>query len=392
MTYNFYAKRDTYEEDHYAFRDMVRAYLDRHVVDNITKWESDNDIPRDAIHAAGEQGLMSVSVDEAYGGAGIDDYRFRQIAIEEFARVGATSLASAVGTHTDIVVPYFEHLGTDEQKQRWLPKLASGEWLAAIAMTEPGAGSDLRGIRTTAVRDGDDWVINGSKTFITNGMHAHLIVVAARTPDDAHPKGGGYTLFVVEDDREGFSRGRRLEKVGMHAQDTAELAFENVRIPDENRLSEVHTGLHELMSHLPLERLSIAVTAAAGARAALNWTVDYINERRAFGQAIADFQNTQFQIADMVTRLEVTQSYVDDCVAKHNRGELTPVDAAKAKWWATETHKDIVDRCLQLFGGYGYMLEYPIARAFCDTRVTTIYGGTTEIMKMLIARDVLGTK
>lgn len=392
MAYNFYEKRDIYEDDHYAFRDMVRAFLDKHVVDNITKWEEEGNIPREVVQMAGEQGLLGISVDENYGGGGIDDFRFRAIAIEEFARVGATSLASTIATHTDIVIPYFEHLGTEEQKERWLPQLAGGEYLAAIAMTEPGAGSDLRGMRTTAVKDGDDWVINGSKTFITNGIHADLIVVAARTPDESHPKGGGITLFVVESDRPGFSRGRRLEKLGMHAQDTAELAFENVRIPDANRLGELHNGLRQLMSHLPLERLSIGVTGAAGARAALNLTTDYVLERKAFGQAIAEFQNTQFEIADMVTRLEVTQAYIDSCIEKLNRGELSAVDAAKAKWWATETHKDIVDRCLQLFGGYGYMMEYPIARAYADARVTTIYGGTTEIMKMLIARDVLGTR
>lgn len=392
MTYNLYEPRELFDEEHLAFRDMVRSFLDRHVAGNIEKWERDGEIPRDILNKAGEQGLFGLASDEKYGGGGAEDFRFRLAAIEEFARVGATSLAATIATHSDIVLPYIEHLATDEQKERWMPQLVSGEWISAIAMTEPGAGSDLRGIKTTAVKDGDDWVLNGTKIFISNGISSHLIVVATRTNDPAHPKGGGITLFVVEEGMPGFSRGRRLEKIGMHAQDTAELVFEKVRVPSTNVLGELHLGLNQLMSHLPLERLSIAVQACAGARAAISWTLDYVKEREAFGQPIANFQNTQFVIAELVTQLEVMQAYVDAAVLKLNEGKLSAVDAAKAKWYTTEAHKKIVDSALQLFGGYGYMTEYPIARAFADTRVTTIYGGTTEIMKWLVARDVLGVK
>lgn len=392
MTYNLYAQRDIFDEEHIAFRDMVRAFLDRHVAGHIEEWERAGEIPREILDKAGEQGLFGLASDEKYGGGGAEDFRFRVMAIEEFARAGATSLAATIATHSDIVLPYIEHLATEEQKDRWMPQLVSGEWIAAIAMTEPGAGSDLRGMKTTAVRDGDDYVLNGTKIFITNGIHSHLVVVAAKTPDPEHPKGGGITLFVVEEGMAGFSRGRRLEKIGMHAQDTAELVFEDVRVPAANILGEKHKGLNQLMSHLPLERLSIAVAACAGARAAINWTLDYVKERHAFGQEIAQFQNTQFVIAELVTQLEIMQAYVDNAVLKLNEGTFTAVDAAKAKWYTTEAHKQIVDRALQLFGGYGYMTEYPIARAFADTRVTTIYGGTTEIMKWLVARDVLEVK
>ncbi|MBZ8176496.1 acyl-CoA dehydrogenase [Corynebacterium poyangense] len=389
MSYDFYAPRDIYEEEHYAFRDMVRAFLDRHVVGHIDEWEDNHEVPQDVVEKAGAQGMIGIMSDEEYGGGGEKDFRYRMIAYEEFMRVGATSLNATISVHADIVLPYFEHLATPEQKQRWLPQLISGEWMASIAMTEPGAGSDLRGIKTTATKQGDHWVLNGNKIFITNGLRSHLVVVAARTPDDSHPKGGGYTLFVVEEGMEGFQRGRKLSKIGLHGQDTAELIFDNVKVPEENILGELHVGLHSLMSHLPLERLSLAAIAGAGARAALSWTTQYVQERKAFGQAIADFQNTQFQLADMVARLEATQAYIDAAVLKLNRDELGPVDAAKAKLIATEEHKSIVDRCLQFFGGYGYMLEYPIARAFADTRVSTIYGGTSEIMKLLIARDLL---
>ncbi|GAB3082432.1 acyl-CoA dehydrogenase family protein [Corynebacterium aquatimens] len=388
--YDLYAPRDIFDEDHIEFRNLTRDFLDKHVEGHVLEWEQNKWVPEEVIREAGEQGIFSVLVDENYGGAGLTDFRFRQIAQEEFSRYGADSLAGIISVHADIIIPYYEHLGTEEQKQKWVPGLATGELISAVAMTEPGAGSDLRGMKTTAVRDGDDWVLNGSKTFISNGMRCDLVIVAARTPDENHPQGGGITLFVVEDGMEGFSRGRKLEKIGSHAADTAELSFENVRVPDANRLGEVHKGLHSLMSHLPLERLSIAIGACAGARAALNWTIEYVTQRKAFGQPIAAFQNTQFEIAEMITKLEVSQAYVDAAVLKYNAGELTAVDAAKAKWWATDIQKDIVDRCLQLFGGYGYMMEYPIGRSYINSRVQTIYGGTNEIMKLIIGREVFG--
>jgi alkylation response protein AidB-like acyl-CoA dehydrogenase len=387
-----YARRDLFEDEHEAFRDSVRAFLARQVVDHVEEWEEAESIPRQVWKEAGAQGFIGLPVGVEHGGGGVDDYRFRVAMIEEAARVGATSMAAGFSTHTDIVLPYLVDLATPEQASRWLPALASGEHIGAIAMTEPGAGSDLRGIRTTARRDGQDWVINGAKTFITNGINADVVVVVARTDPDPDAGSRAFSLIVVEDGTEGFSRGRRLKKVGQKAQDTAELSFTDVRVGPDAVLGEVGAGLPALMSHLPLERASIAVTACASARAAISWTIDYVKERHAFGRSIAEFQNTQFTIAEMVTELEVTQAYVDDAVLRLNAGTFSAVDAAKAKWWATEMHKRVVDRCVQLFGGYGYMLEYPIARAFADTRVTTIYGGTTEIMKTIIARDVLGVR
>ena len=386
---DLYASRDLFEDDHRSFRATVRAFLDRHVVPNIETWENEEDIPRAIWQMAGDQGFLGLRVAEEYGGGGVPDYRYRVALIEEAARVGATSMAAGFSTHTDIAIPYVEDLATEDQAKRWLPGMVDGTTIGAIAMTEPGTGSDLRGIRTTARREGDGWILNGAKTFITNGIHSDLVVVVARTDGAADAGSNAFSLFVVESGTQGFTRGRRLKKIGLKAQDTAELSFDEVRLPLDALLGEEGRGLHALMSHLPLERISIAVTACAGTRAALAWTIDYIRERHAFGKSIAEFQNTQFVVAELVTELEVTQSYVDDAVRRLNAGALSAVDAAKAKWWATEMHKRAVDRCVQLFGGYGYMLEYPIARAFADTRVTTIYGGTTEIMKTLVARDVL---
>lgn len=392
MTYDLFARRALFDDDHEGFRDSVKEFLDRRVAPLIGKWEEDEDIPREVVSAAGELGLLGLVIPAEYDGGGEPDYRFRAVAIEEFARVGATSLASTISTHADIVVHYIVDLATPEQAERWLPGLATGDLLGAIAMTEPAAGSDLRGIATTAVRDDDGWILNGSKTFISNGIHSNLVIVVART--DRSPDAGSkaFTLFVVEEGTPGFERGRRLKKVGAHAQDTAELSFQDVRIPDSNRLGEVGRGLHALMAHLPLERLTIAVGAVAGARAALAWTIDHVTTRTAFGKTLAEFQNTQFVIAELVTELEIVQSYIDEAIARFGRGELSAVDAAKAKWYASEFHKRTVDRSLQLFGGYGYMTEYPIARAYADVRVTTIYGGATEIMKSLIAREVLGVR
>ncbi|MEU4422165.1 acyl-CoA dehydrogenase family protein [Actinoplanes sp. NPDC024001] len=383
---DLYARRSLFDDEHEAFRDSVKEFVAREVAAHVDDWEEAAEIPRRVWRVAGELGYLGLPVPEEFGGGGIGDYRFRVAMIEETARAGANSLAAGFAAQTDVVLPYFIDLAAGEQRQRWLPKLASGEHIGAIAMTEPGTGSDLKGIRTSAVRDGDGWVINGAKTFITNGINADLVVVVARTGD------GAFSLFVVEDGTAGFTRGRKLRKLGLKAQDTAELIFDDVRVGDDALLGQQGRGLHALMSHLPLERLNIAVTACAGTRAALAWTIGYVRDRRAFGKPLADFQNTQFAVAEMVTELEVTQAYVDDAVLRLNAGELSAVDAAKAKWWATEMHKRVVDRCLQLHGGYGYMLEYPIARAYADTRVTTIYGGTTEIMKLIIARDVLETR
>jgi long-chain-acyl-CoA dehydrogenase len=389
---DLYAPRALFDDEHESFRDSVREFLTREVTPHIEEWEEAGDIPRSVWSRAGEQDMLGLPVPEEYGGGGVSDFRFRAAMIEELSRVGATSLAAGFSCHTDIIIPYFVDLSTPEQAKRWLPPLASGEHISAIAMTEPGTGSDLQGIRTTARRSGDGWVLNGSKTFISNGIHADVVIVVARTSDDPDAGSRAFSLFVVEEGMPGFTRGRRLKKVGLKAQDTAELSFDDVQLGPEAMLGGEGEGLYALMSHLPMERISIAVTACAGTRAALAWTIDYVHQRRAFGKEIAEFQNTQFAIAEMVTELEITQAYVDDAILRLNRGELSAVDAAKAKWWATEMHKRTVDRCVQLHGGYGFMLEYPIARAYADTRITTIFGGTTEIMKTIIARDVLGVR
>ncbi|MET7425566.1 acyl-CoA dehydrogenase family protein [Dactylosporangium sp. NPDC005555] len=393
MSKDLWARRPFFTADHEAFRATVAEFLSRHVTEHVESWDEAGIIPREPWSEAGRQGLLGINAPEAYGGGGsLRDFGFRCAMMEEFAKVGATSLGSGFSAHADIVLPYFFDLATPEQAERWVPALCSGAAVGAIAMTEPGTGSDLQGIRTTARRDGDNWVLNGAKTFITNGIHSDLVVVVARTDPDPDARSRAFSLLVVERGTPGFERGRKLDKVGLRSQDTAELFFDDAIVPASNVLGEAGRGLHHLMSHLPLERLGIAVAACAGARAALGWTIDYVTSRRAFGEPVASFQNTRFAIAEMLTELEVSQAYVDDAVLRFNRGELNAVDAAKAKWWATEMHKRLVDRCVQLFGGYGYMREYPIARAYADTRVTTIYGGTTEIMKHIIARDVLETR
>ena len=310
--------------------------------------------------------------------------------MEELARVCAASVSSGFGLQDDIAIPYIVDLGTDEQKARWLPRMAAGECIGAIGMTEPGAGSDLQGIRTSAVRDGDDWVVSGAKTFITNGINADLVIVVARTDPGAGSR--GFSLLVLERGMPGFSRGRQLDKIGLHAQDTAELFFDDARVPAANLLGREGGGFVHLMERLPLERMSIAMMALASLRAALDWTVEYTRQRTAFGQPIAAFQNTAFELATAVTEVDVLEAYLDKAVLALNEGELSAVDAAKAKLWATEVQRRVLDRCLQLFGGYGYMTEYPIARAYADARVQTIYGGTSEIMKTIIAREVTGLR
>jgi len=324
-------------------------------------------------------------VPEEYGGMEANDYRFNAVLTEELAKVNMT-LPSCVGIHADIVAPYLVHLTNEEQKKRWLPDFCSGDLLTAIGMTEPGGGSDLAGLKTTAVRDGDDWVINGAKTFITNGGSADLVVVAASTDKEKRAK--GISLFGVDTKSEGFSVGRVLDKVGQDESDTAELAFEDVRVSNDDLIGELDTGFISMMQFLPQERLGSAITNLAHAAQILEETVEYTKERKAFGQAIGSFQANQFLLAELVTQVEVTQAYVDVCIMKHTRGELTPVDAAKAKWWTSQVQNDVLDHCVQLHGGYGYMNEYRVARAWRDARVTKIWAGSNEIMKMLIGRDL----
>ncbi|GLW96357.1 acyl-CoA dehydrogenase family protein [Microtetraspora sp. NBRC 16547] len=377
-------QRDLFEEEHLLFRETVREFLAREVVPHHPQWEKDGIVPREVWKKAGEIGMFGFSVPEEYGGAGITDFRYNAVVVEEIIRIGASGLGFSL--HNDVMAPYFVDLTNDEQKPRWLPGFASGELITAVAMTEPGAGSDLQGIRTTAVRDGDHYVVNGQKTFITNGINSDLVVVVTKTDPAAGAR--GTTLLVVERGMEGFTRGRNLDKIGMHAQDTAELFFDNVRVPVANRLGDADgQGFIQLMNNLPQERLSIAVGAVASAEAVLETTIEYCKNRTAFGRSIGSFQNTRFVLAELATEVEIARHYVDKCITALNRRELTVVDAAKAKWWTTELQNKVIDRCLQLHGGYGYMTEYPVAKAWLDSRVQTIYGGTTEIMKEIIGRS-----
>ncbi|MFJ2512585.1 acyl-CoA dehydrogenase family protein [Streptomyces griseoviridis] len=379
------ATRDLYTPDHEAFRDTVRAFLAKEVLPHHARWEQEGVVSREVWRAAGERGLLGLAVPEEYGGGGTDDFRYSAVLIEEFARAGASGLA--ISLHNDIVGPYLTTLATEEQKRRWLPGHTSGRLVTAVAMSEPGAGSDLQGIRTTATDEGDHYLLNGSKTFISNGILADLVVVVARTT----PEGGraGQSLLVVERGMPGFERGRNLDKIGQKAQDTAELFFRDVRVPKENLLGEENRAFPALMAHLAQERLAIAVGAAATAEHVLGLTLTHVKNREAFGHPLAHLQHIRFEAAEMATECAVTRGFVDQCVLDHCRGQLDAVRAAMAKWWATELQKRVADRCLQLHGGYGYMTEYPVARAFLDGRVQTIYGGTTEIMKEIIGRSLL---
>ncbi len=378
-------KREIYNDDHEAFRSSVREFLDREVVPHLEEYQAAHALPREFWLAAGKQGFLGLEVPEEYGGSEAGDYRFNTVLTEELAKVNM-SLPSCLGIHADIVAPYLVHLTSEEQKKRWLPGFCSGELLTAIGMTEPSGGSDLAALKTTAVRDGDDWVLNGSKTFITNGYSADLVVVAARTSPEK--KARGITLFAVESALEGYSRGRKLDKVGQDESDTAELFFENVRVPHDHIIGELDQGFIHMMNWLPQERLGSAVTNLAHARQILDETVTYTKDRKAFGQSIGQFQHNKFLMADLVTRVEVTQAYVDQCVLAHCKGELTPIDAAKAKWWTAQVQNDVLDHCVQLHGGYGFMNEYRVARAWRDARVTKIWAGSNEIMKELIGRDL----
>jgi len=363
----------------------VREFLRREVLPNVDDHARDHGFGRKLWLAAGEQGLLGLAVPEEYGGAGAGDYRFNAVLIEELAAVNM-ALASCLSIHVDVCAGYLVDFTTPQQKRRWLPGVASGETITAIAMTEPSGGSDLAALRTSATREGDGWRINGSKTFITNGNSADLVIVAARTTPGAGAR--GISLFGVETDRPGFSRGRLLDKVGMPEADTAELVFEDVLVPAENLIGEFDQGFKQMMVNLPTERLGAAVGNLAHARAILDETLAYVKDRKAFGQPVGSFQHNKFLLADLVTRAEVTQSFVDDCVAAHAVGELTAVDAAKAKWWTADVQGQILDACLQLHGGYGFMNEYRVARAWKDARVTRIWAGSNEIMKEIIGRDL----
>jgi len=377
-------RRTLFEPEHDLFRAAFRAFVEREIAPFHAEWERAGAVPRDLWQAAGRQGFLCMDVPEEYGGAGARDYRFNVVIGEELWRAGATGPGFVL--HTDIVVPYITNYGTPEQRQRWLPRCVSGECITAIAMTEPGAGSDLAAIRTTARRDGDAYLLNGQKTFISNGILNDLVIVAAKTNPEAGHK--GISLLVVERDMPGYERGRRLEKIGLHAQDTAELFFHNVRVPRDHLLGEEGQGFRYLMEQLPRERLAIAVGAVAAAEAALEQTIRYCREREAFGRPIGALQSVRFTLAELVTEVQIGRVFVDQCVLALNRGELTAETAAMAKWWTTELQQRVVHACLQLHGGYGYMREYPIARAFLDARVQTIYGGTTEIMKEIIGRSL----
>ena len=373
---------DIYTQEHEDFRQTVRTFFEKEVVPNDAQWEKDGIVPRELWLKAGETGLLCFDVPEEYGGPGVNDFRYNAIMSEEQTRAGSNGPGFSV--HTDIIVPYLSAIANDEQKKRWLPGCVTGETITAIAMTEPGAGSDLQGIRTTAVDKGDHYVVNGSKTFISNGINADLVIVVARTDPDAGHK--GISLIVVERGMEGFERGRNLDKIGLHAQDTAELSFTDVVVPKENLLGEEGQGFVYLMQNLPQERLIIGCQAMAACENILEMCLDYAKTREAFGKPIGKFQNTRFTIAEMATEVAVTRAFINDFILKHLDGKLDTVGASMAKWWTTELQNKLVNQGVQLHGGYGYMMEYPIAKAYLDSRISTIYGGTTEIQKEIIGR------
>lgn len=378
-------KRTLFGPEHDLFRESVRAFVDKEVLPHRQRHRAERLIDRDTWRKAGELGFLGLGVPAEYGGTDINDFRFNAVLNEELSRIGV-GYGSSFGIQFDIVAPYLIRLTTDEQKARWLPGFASGEIVTAIGMTEPEAGSDLGALKTSAVRDGDDWVVNGSKTFITNGGSADLVVGAARTGGGA--KGRGITLFGLEADMPGFSRGRVLEKVGQHEADTAELFFEDVRVPDALRIGELDGGFRHMMEHLAQERLGSAITNLAHAREAFDVSLQYAKDRNAFGRPIGTFQHNRFLVADLATRLDVTQAYVDQCTLAHTHGQLSAVDAAKAKWWSSDVQGQVIDACVQLHGGYGYMEEYEVAHAWMDARVTRIWAGSNEIMKEIIGRDL----
>ncbi|WP_282847129.1 acyl-CoA dehydrogenase family protein [Microbacterium oxydans] len=386
-------ERDIYDEDHEAFRDLVKDFVKRYVTGEATeRWDAAGEIDRATMLAAGEAGLIGLSVPEEFGGAGmLQDYRFRTIVMEEVIASGAGSLAGAFGIQDDLAVPYLVHMGTQEQKEKWLPRMATGEVLGALAMTDPGAGSDLRGIKTNAKKVDGGYILNGAKTFISSGTTADVVVTFVKTGEGNRPD--AFSLLLVEKGMEGFDQGKKLSKMGFHGWDTAELSFTDVFVPDENLISgKEGQGFIQLMLNLPLERLSIGVAAAAAAQAALDWTIAYTKDREAFGERIADFQNTRFRLADMSATTDAMWAYIDRALRAYSLGKLSAEDAAKVKFWATEREWEVLDTGVQLHGGYGYIMEYPIARAFTDARVHRIYGGTNEIMRDLVGRQIAGKR
>jgi long-chain-acyl-CoA dehydrogenase len=378
-------ERTLFREEHQIFRETVRRFVEREIVPFHAKWEEDGIVPRDLWLKAGAEGLLCCTVPEQYGGMGLD-YLFDVVVFEELWRSGASGPGFLI--HTDLVATYLLSFGTDDQKRKWLPKMVSGEAIGSLGMTEPHAGSDLKAIRTRAVRDGDDFVVDGQKVFISNGQLCDFVVLATKT--DGNAGANGVTLFIVESDRPGFKRGRNLEKLGMKAQDTSELFFDNIRVPASNMLGKEGRGFPLMMTKLAQERLAQAIRSATVTETVIEWTVEYTSQRSAFGQKIADFQNTQFKLADLKTKATVARVYTDKCIALFMEGKLDPVDAAMAKMFTSELHCEAVDECLQLFGGWGYMWEYPIARAYADARVVKIAGGSIEIMKTIIARQMFG--
>jgi acyl-CoA dehydrogenase len=375
--------RSLFREEHEIFRSSVRKFVEREIVPFHAQWERDGIVPRELWRKAGAEGLLCCTVPEEYGGLGLD-YLFDVVVFEEVWRVGASGPGFLI--HTDLVATYILSFGTEEQRRHWLPKMVRGEAIGSLGMTEPHAGSDLKAIRTKAVRDGDEFVINGQKVFISNGQLCDVLVLAAKTDSAAGAK--GVTLFLVEGDRPGFARGRNLEKLGMKAQDTSELFFQDVRVPASNMLGQEGKGFGHMMTKLAQERLAQAIRSATVCEAVIEWTVDYTAQRKAFGQTIADFQNTQFKLAELDTLATIARVYTDKCIELFMAGRLDPVDAAKAKMFVCETHCRVVDECLQLFGGWGYMWEYPIARAYADARIVKIAGGSVEVMKLIISREL----
>ncbi|KIE51861.1 MAG: acyl-CoA dehydrogenase [marine actinobacterium MedAcidi-G3] len=381
-------RRTIFDEEHDMFRESVRSFIDKEIAPNHEKWEQNGKVDKEMFQKAGSTGFLGMAIPEEYGGGGVEDFRYNSIINEEIQLAGVVGSGMCITLHNDVCLPYFINYCNEEQADRWMPGLANGNLMSAIAMTEPAIGSDLASMGTSARPEGNGYVVNGSKTFITNGINSDLIITAVKTdPSERHK---GMSLLVIEDGMEGFERGRNLDKLGMKSQDTAELFFNDLYIPEENVLGGEGSGFLNLVNNLPQERLSIAITGTASAQAAFNWTVDYVTEREAFGQKISAFQNTRFELAEMKTELDLAWVFVDRQIEALNDGELTAEDAAEAKWWCTEMQLRTITRCLQLFGGYGFMNEYPIARAYADARVQTIYGGTTEIMKEIIGRQITG--
>ena len=376
------SRRTAFTEEHDIFRDQVRRFFDRELIPHLERWEAQGEIDKDFWRKSGEAGLLCPNVPEAYGGLGLD-FRYNTVIVEELGYAGSSA---GIGLHSDIVAPYIQEYGSEELKHHWLPKMISGETPTAIAMTEPGAGSDLQGIKTNAVKDGADYIINGSKTYITNGQHAELIIVVAKTDPSEGAK--GTSLILVEAEREGFARGRNLDKIGLHGQDTSELFFQDVRVPQSNLLGAEGMGFAYLMNQLPQERLGIAIGAQASAQRAFDEAVGFTKERKAFGRTVFEFQNTRFTLADLAARLQVGWAHLDWALARHVEGKLTADEASAAKLWHTELQWDVCDAALQLHGGAGYMNEYLIARLWRDARVTRIFGGTNEIMKEVISRAI----